>query len=152
VESPVPVPGAPPGQTPASRQGCGRAALIGCGVAGLLFLAVVVTLLLYARRNPAFLTDLMMRQIESHYGADVTEDEKKALRAAYRDFREAVAEKRVSQAAVKRLQVTLSAGRSGSFDGEQVRALTQAFRSAAGGTPEAPPVASPSAPAVTRIP
>ncbi len=121
-------------------------AFIGCGVLALALLAVVVGLFLYVRRNPTLLTDLMMNQVESHFGPDVTEDDKRELRAAYRDFRAAVEQRRVNREAVRRVQVTFSGSRSGKLDRDQVHTLTRAFRESAGQPVPAPgsPPGSPS--------
>jgi hypothetical protein len=143
VSSPVP-PAVPPIQAPAGRAGCARVAFIGCGALALVLLAVVVGLFLYVRRNPTFLTDLMMNQIESHFASDVTEEDKRDLRAAYQEFRSAVGEKRVNQEAVRRVQVTFTSSRSSTVDREQVHTLTRAFREAA--APAAPRAATPGAP------
>ena len=101
---------------------------------------------LYVRQNPAFLTDLMMSQIESHFASDVTEEDKRDLRAAYQDFRTAVEQKRVNRDAVRRMQFTFSGTRSSTVDHEQVRALIRSFREAAGRpapAPQAPGAPSP---------
>lgn len=126
--------GPPPPETPSSRQGCARNALIGCGIAAFLLIAVLVGFFLYLRRNPGMMTDLMMRQIETQWGPDVTEQDKADLRAAYADFRTALNEKRVSQQGVQKIQFSLSGNRSGKLNREQVHQLTEAFRTAASGT------------------
>src|SRR6266852_4328043 len=59
------------------------------------------------------MTDLMMRQIETQWGPDVTEQDKADLRAAYADFRTALNEKRVSQQGVQKIQFSLSGNGSG---------------------------------------
>jgi hypothetical protein len=145
-------PGIPPAEVPPGKQGCAKNALLGCGVAALVLFALLVGCFLYLRRNPALLTDVMMKQIESHYGPDVTEQDKADLKAAYGDFRSAVNEKRVNREAVGRLQSTLSSNRSNRLGREDVQALTRAFREGAGKAPAAPePSASP-APAATPPP
>jgi len=146
VSSPAPPPAVPPPEAPpAGRSGCARAAFIGCGALALVLLAVVVGLFLYVRRNPTVLTDLMMNQVQSHYAADVTEEDKKDLRAAYQEFRAAVAENRVNREAVRRVQVTFSGSRSSTVDREQVHTLTRAFREAAA-RPASAPAAPPGSP------
>lgn len=102
-------------------------------------------LFLYVRRNPTFLTDLMMSQIESHFAPDVTEDDKRELREAYQDFRTAAEQNRANRDAIRRMQFTFSGTRSGTVDHEQVRTLIRSFREAAGGRPARAPEATPGA-------
>ncbi len=83
------------------------------------------------RRNPSLMTDLMMRQIESHFGPDVTEQDKADLRAAYAEFRTALNQGRVNREGVQKLQFTLSTNRSNQINREQVLQLTRDFRAAA---------------------
>ena len=128
---PPPVPDAAP-----KNQGCARSALIGCGVVAALLLLCVVGVFLYIRNNPAAITDfLMMRQIESHWGPDVTEQDKADLRAAYAEFRTALIEKRVNTEGLRKLQFTLSANRSNQLNRDQVHQLTLDFREAASPSP-----------------
>jgi hypothetical protein len=131
---PPPAPGAAP-----TKQGCARTALIGCGIAAALLLLCVVGFFLYVRRNPGMMTDLMMKQIESHWGPDVTEQDKADLRAAYAEFRTALNERRVSPEGVQKLQFTLSANRSNQINREQVHQLTRDFRAAARPSPAPSP-------------
>ncbi len=147
MESPVIPPVPAPSEAPSGGRGCARAALIGCGVLAIALLAVIVGLFLYARRNPVFFTDLMMRQVESRYGSDVTEQDKKDLQAAYSDFRTALMERRLDRAAMQRLQFTFSGSRSGTISHEQVVALTRAYRQAV-----AEGAASPASPAPAPSP
>ena len=120
----------------AKKQGCARSALIGCGVAAALLLLCIVGVFLYIRNNPAAITDfLMMRQIESHWGPDVTEQDKADLRAAYAEFRTALIEKRVNTEGLQKLQFSLSGNRSNQINREQVHQLTRDFRAAASRSP-----------------
>ena len=91
------------------------------------------------RRNPSLMTDLMMRQIESHFGPDVTEQDKADLRAAYAEFRTALNQKRVNREGVQKIQFTLSASRSNQINQEQVHQLTRDFRAAASPAPNPSP-------------
>jgi hypothetical protein len=137
---PPPLPDAAP-----IKQGCARTALIGCGIAAALLLLCLVGFFLYMRRNPGLMTDLMMRQIESHYGPDVTEQDKADLRAAYAEFRTALNQRRVNREGVQKLQFTLSANRSNQINRDQVLQLTRDFRAASN------PASNPS-PGQTRSP
>jgi hypothetical protein len=118
----------------------------------LLLLAAVVGLFLYIRRNPAFLTDLMMSQIESHFAPDVTDVDKRELREAYQDFRTAVEQNRANREAIRRMQFTFSGTRSSTVDHEQVRTLIRSFREAAGGRPAPAPEATPGSPPLRSTP
>lgn len=114
----------------------------------LLLLVVLVGLFLYVRRKPAVLTDLMMRQIESHYAPDVTAQDRADLRSAYREFRAAVEANRVNRNATSRLRSILSGVGSRPIDRESARQLTRVFRdaaafSAAAPSPSLPPVPTP---------
>lgn len=122
-----PAPAAPP------ARGCWKTGLIGCGSVALVVLLGLVAAILYIRRNPERMTDFMMRQVESSYAADVTDEEKRQLRAAYAEFRRAVVEKRVSRDSFQDVRSTvLSGGPGSSVTREQVRSLTETFRTAAG--------------------
>jgi hypothetical protein len=112
----------------------------------------VVAFFLYVRSNPASLTDLMMKQIESHYAADVTQEQKEDLRAAYAEFRKALAEHRVHQNAMQRIQITFSSRTGRELTSEQVRTLAAAFREAAGTGSTALPPPSPIGPASSATP
>jgi len=151
VEAPASFqPPPPPGEAP-KGQGCARSVLIGCGIAALLGVACVVGFFLYIRRNPGVMTDLMMRQIESHWGADVTEEDKADLRAAYAEFRAALNARRVNPEGVQRIQFSISSARNNTFNRDQVRQLAQALREAARGSTSPGPTSLPS-PVPTRSP
>ena len=135
MEAPASFQPPPPPDAAATKQGCARTALIGCGIAAALLLLCIVGFFLYVRRNPGMMTDLMMRQIESHWGPDVTEQDKADLRAAYAEFRTALNERRVSPEGLRKLQFTLSANRSNQINREQVHQLTRDFRAAANPSP-----------------
>jgi hypothetical protein len=139
VEAPASFQPPPAPDAAATKQGCARTALIGCGIAAALLLLCIVGFFLYVRRNPGMMTDLMMRQIESHWGPDVTEQDKADLRAAYAEFRTALNERRVSPEALQKLQFTLSANRSNQINREQVHQLTRDFRAAANRAPNPTP-------------
>jgi len=130
---------APP---PPPRTNLARNILIGCGVVAFACVAVFVAFVLYVRNNPASMTDFMMKQIESHYGPDVTEEQKRDLRSAYADFRKAVVARRVAPDSARRIQLNFS-GSSSQLTAEQVRGLTASFREAAGGESTEPPATAP---------
>jgi len=149
----TPIPPAP--ETPAAIEpeaagrGCLKKSLIGCGVVALLCALVFIAIVIYVRQRPETITDAVMNQVESHYAADVTAQEKARLREAYADFRTALKEHRVSRDPLDRMRSTLlSSGSQSEISRFQVRDLTELFRRAAGSraAPAAPggPVPSPS--------
>jgi hypothetical protein len=111
--------------------------LIGCGAVALLIAVCFIAFLIYVRQRPEVLTDIVMKQVESHYAADVTAEEKQQLRSAYADFRTALREHRVNREPLDRMRTTLVS--SGEVSREQVRSLTELFRRTAGGTAAPPP-------------
>jgi hypothetical protein len=148
VSTPADFAPAPPAEGPADRRGCLKKALIGCGAVALLIAICFIALLIYVRQRPDALTDIVMKQVESHYAADVTAEEKQQLRSAYADFRTALREHRVNREPLDRMRTTLvSSGSQSEVSREQVRSLTELFRKTAGGGTAAPsspiPTASP---------
>jgi hypothetical protein len=134
---------APPAAAPAAdNRGCLKKTLIGCGVLALLLAVCFIALVIYVRQKPEALTDMVMSQVESHFAPDVTAEEKEQLRAAYADFRTALREHRIAQEPLERMRTTLvSRGAQGEVSREQVRHLTEVFRTAAGsgGASASPP-------------
>jgi hypothetical protein len=90
-------------------------------------LGVLAAFLVYARRKPEAVTDLFMGQIERNLASDVTPDEREALQAGYRKYRERLRERRAGRQPLERLREILSAAPTGSVSREQVRELTRAF-------------------------
>ena len=82
------LPPTPPAAPAPPGGGWLKKALIGCGVLAALLVACFVGLMLYVRQKPEALTDMLVKQIETHYAPDVTAEEKEALRSAYAGFRE----------------------------------------------------------------
>jgi hypothetical protein len=124
-----------------------KKALIGCGAVALLLAVCFIAVLIYVRQRPDALTDIVMKQVESHFAADVTADDKRQLQAAYADFRAALREHRVSREPLDRMRTTLvSSGSQSEVSREQVRSLTELFRRTAGGgaAPPTPAVLTPS--------
>lgn len=76
-------------ELPPEKGGCMRAGLIGCGVVALLVVLCFVGFVLYVRKNPGAMLDLAVTSIESAYGPSVTEEDRKELRAAVADVKEA---------------------------------------------------------------
>ena len=148
------LPGDASGQPPARRSDLARNILIGCGIVALLAVAAIVAFVLYVKSNPASVTDLMMKQIESHYASDVTEAQKQDLRAAYDDLRAALVQHRIDRSAMQKIQMTFSSSSSREMNPEQVRAVTAAFREAAGvaATPPSGPSAKTPGASPTRVP
>lgn len=158
---PFPAPGVPPGIPPPSARpsGCWRVGLVGCGIAGLALLLVIVGAILYVRRNPAAVADFAMSQVESHFAADVTDQDKADLRAAYAAYRERLRSGKASPEPLQRVKtVFLSGDKNNEITREQVHELTAAFREGANpasGPGEAPlrgPYATPSPGALTPSP
>lgn len=107
--------------------------LIGCGIVGFLCLIAVIGWILYARRNPQVLTDYVMRQVEGHYAADVTEQDKAELRAAYAGYRERLRHGGGDSRAMLQIRSTIMrGGPRNEFTRDQVHDLTAAFRDASG--------------------
>jgi hypothetical protein len=147
VSTPADFAPAPPVAVPADRGGCLKKSLIGCGAVALLLAACFIALLIYVRQRPDALTDVVMKQVESHFAADVTAEEKEQLHSAYADFRTALREHRVSREPLDRMRTTLvSSGSQSEISREQVRSLTELFRRTAGGSaaPPTPAVLAPS--------
>jgi hypothetical protein len=131
----------PSPQVPPPRTGCGKKALIGCGVAALAFAAVCLGFILYVRSKPQVITDFVMRQVESHYAADVSDTDKRELRDAYAQFRKALVEGRVSKEPLERMRTTLmTGGPGGEVNREQVREMIRVFREKGGSVPSSPAV------------
>jgi hypothetical protein len=78
------------GELPPEKGGCLRIGLIGCGIVALLCILIFAGGLLFVKKNPGALMDFALRGIEHSYGPDVTEEDKKELRAAIEDFKEAI--------------------------------------------------------------
>jgi hypothetical protein len=104
-----------------------------------LIAACLIGLIAYVRQRPDALTDMVMKQVESHYAADVTAEDKEQLHSAYADFRTALREHRVSREPLDRMRTTLvSSGSQSEVTRQQVKDLTELFRKAAGGASPAP--------------
>jgi hypothetical protein len=147
VSTPADFAPAPPVEAPADRKGCLKKVLIGCGAVALLIAVCFIGLLIYVRQRPDALTDIVMKQVESHFAADVTADDKRQLQAAYADFRAALREHRVSREPLDRMRTTLvSSGSQSEVSREQVRSLTELFRQTvgSGAAPPTPAVLAPS--------
>ena len=123
----------------ADRRGCLKKALIGCGAVALLLAVCFIAFVIYVRQRPDALTDFVMKQVESHYAADVTPGEKEELRAAYAEFRTALREHRIDREPLDRMRATfVSKGSQSEVSREQVRELTELFRKAVAGASAAP--------------
>lgn len=130
---------APPAAPPADGRGCLKKSLIGCGVVALLLAACFIAFVIYVRQRPDALTDFVMKQVESHYAADVTAREKEELRAAYAEFRTALREHRIAKEPLDQMRATfVSKGSQNEVSREQVRELTELFRRAVAGAGAAP--------------
>jgi hypothetical protein len=149
---PLPAPPGIPPPAPAAR-GCWRTGLIGCGIAGLVILLGIVALFMYLRRNPQAITDYVMAQVESHYGPDVTEQDKAELRQAYAEYRQRLRENKADAEPMQHMRsVFVSTGPNNTINREQVHELTAAFRRASG-APAVPSLGTPAmVPSVTPSP
>ncbi len=130
-----------------SGRGWGKKLLIGCGVVVLIAAACLLGLILYLRQHPETATDFAMKQVETHYAADVTPQEKDDLHAAYARFRVALKEHRVPREPLEGMRSRLMVGGSqNEITREQVRDLTELFRQAAGSraAPGSPTATAPS--------
>lgn len=127
-------PGPPaPIEPSAGGRGLGKKILIGCGVVALVIAACLLGLILYLRQHPEVATDFVMKQVESRYAADVTQQEKDDLRAAYAEFRTALKEHRVPREPLEGMRSRLTvSGSQNEITREQVRDLTALFRQSAG--------------------
>lgn len=135
MSTPIP-PGPPAPIEPAAGRGWGKKVLIGCGVFALIVAACLLALVLYLRQHPETATDFAMKQVETHYAADVTPQERADLQAAYADFRTALKEHRVPREPLERMRSRLMMGGSqNEISREQVRELMAIFRQAAGSGP-----------------
>ena len=145
----TPIPPVPPApiQPGVSGSGWGKKVLIGCGVVALIVAACLLGLILYLRQHPETATDFAMKQVETHYAADVTPQEKNDLHAAYAQFRVALKEHRVPREPLEGMRSRLMVGGSqNEITREQVRDLTAVFRQAAGSraAPGSPTATAPS--------
>lgn len=137
-----------PLEPPPARGGCLRIALIGCGGLALLCVLAFVGLMLYSRKNPGVFLDFAMSRIESNYGPDVTEEDKKDLAAAVAEFKEAIRSNRIRQdGSGWQRSFRFRTGRSDRVSHDDVREIIRAFRESiippAGLTPSAAPAAVP---------
>jgi hypothetical protein len=132
-------------EAPPAKGGCLRAGLIGCGVVALLLVLGFVGIVLYAKKNPGFFLDFAVSQIEKNYGPDVTEEDKRDLRAAVADFKEAIRSGAVKKDRGGAWQKSFSmrGNTSGKLTHEDVRELIRTFREAAGKEPSTLPTAAP---------
>src|SRR5262249_49328712 len=111
---PPPPPIVPPSAAPIEPggRGWGKKILVGCGVVALAIAAACLGFILYIRAKPQVVTDFMMRQVESHYAADVTDQDKSELKEAYADFRQKLVERRISKEPMERMRTTFMTGGS----------------------------------------
>lgn len=96
---------------------------------------------MYARRRPEAITDLMMRQIGKSYAPDVTAEDKREVEESYAGFRKAVVERRVGRGEMERLRAILPFA-GGAVTHQQVRDLVRLFRESAGQTSPTSPTPS----------
>jgi hypothetical protein len=108
-----------------------RAALMGCGGVALLCVLAFVGLMLYSRKNPGMFLDFAMRNVESRFGPNVTDQDRKDLRDVVAELKDAIRENRI--------RANRNAGWQGSFgfrtrsetiSHEDVREIIRGFREA----------------------
>ncbi len=131
MSAPVPPVVPAPIEPAAAPRGWGKKLLLGCGVVALIIAACLLGLVLYLRQHPETATDFAMKQVETHYAADVTPQEKADLQAAYAEFRTALKAHRVAREPLEGMRSRLMMGGSqNEISREQVRDLTAIFRQA----------------------
>jgi hypothetical protein len=124
-----------------------RGALLGCGAVAALIAIGLVAMMIYMRRHPERMTDLLMRQVETNFAADVTAQEKEDLRSAYDRFRRSLVDGTAPRQSLQDMRgILLSRGMRSSVTRDQVHALTEVFRTGArpdtpGRASTAPPIA-----------
>jgi len=99
---------------------------------------ILAAFIVYSRRRPEVLTDLMMGQVERNLAPDVTSGERDRLRAAYAAFRETLKDRRYDRKPLERLRGVLSVSSAQGITRERVRELTEIFETAARGRPVPP--------------
>jgi hypothetical protein len=82
-------------ELPPEKGGCMRTGLIGCGIVALLCVLIFVGGVLYVKKNPGAVLDFAVASIEKKYGPDVTEEDRKELRAVVADVKEAARSGRI---------------------------------------------------------
>ena len=134
-------------EAPPAKGGCLRAGLIGCGVVALLCVVALVGVVLYARKNPGFFLDFAVGQIEKNYGPDVTDADRRDLKTAVADFKEAIRAGKVSKdrSASWQRSFTMRGSSSRKLSHEDVQDLIRTFREAAGQAPGPAPTLVPAA-------
>ena len=142
--SPVQIPTLEPAPP---RSGCVRMGLIGCGGVALLCVLVFVGFVLYSRKNPGFLVEIAMGQIEKNYAPDVTEADRKELRAAVEEFKAAARAGKIKSDGANPLQRSFSVrgDASGKITHAEVQEMIQMFRRAAGTSTTPAPALTPAA-------
>lgn len=122
-------------------------ALIGCGGLALLCVLVFVGLVLYSKKNPGLFLDFAMNQVESNYGPDVTEQDKKDLRAALADLKEAIRTNRLRRDGNSGWSRSFNfrSSRSDKVSHDDVRDIIRSFREAILPSPGATPATAPAA-------
>ena len=124
-------------------------ALIGCGGIALLCVLAFVGLVLYSKRNPGLFLDFAMGQVERNFGPDVTDQDKKDLRDAVADLKEAIRTNRVRRDGGTGWSRSFNfrGSRSEKVSHDDVRDIIRSFREAIlpppGAAPAAPPAAVP---------
>jgi hypothetical protein len=120
-------------ELPPEKGGCMRAGLIGCGIVALLCVLIFVGGVLFVRKNPGALLDFAVKGIESNYGPDVTDEDRKELRAAVEDLKEAIRSNRLRDDRSMGFQRSFRMGnRSSKLTHVDVQEIIRGFREAAG--------------------
>ena len=112
-----------------------RTGLIGCGIIALLCILIGVGGVLYVKKNPGAVLDWAMGSIEKKYGPDVTEEDKKELRAAVADLKEAMRNGTVRSNRSVGFQRFSPKSGSGKLTHEDVQDIIRAFRESLGPVP-----------------
>lgn len=123
-------PGAP--RAGVTGRGCARSALIGCGAVAAVIAIAMISFVIYIRRHPERMTDALMNQVYSNFAPDVTPQEREDLRAGYSAYREKLVRGTASRQSLQDLRsVMMSGGFTSTVTRDQVRSMTEIFRTGA---------------------
>ena len=114
-----------------------KTGLIGCGIVALLCVLIGVGGVLYVKKNPGALLDFAIGSIEKNYGPDVTEEDKKELRAVVAEVKEAIRSGRVRGDRSMGWRRSFSKSGSGKLTHEDVQEIIRTFRESIGPLPGA---------------
>ncbi|HEY7864285.1 MAG TPA: hypothetical protein VIE39_11520 [Thermoanaerobaculia bacterium] len=135
MSTPPPAVPLPPPIEPAPRGGCWKTGVIGCGAAAVVVVLLIIAAILYFSRRPEAMFDLMMTAVEANLAPEVTDEDRRELRAAYAEFRQALKEKRVDRRELENLNRVLRIRSGEPISRDRVHQMTEFFRRAARSAP-----------------